>query len=472
MTALTDNTVKLESLVSADGNPSAATGRAHVFLTASPPPLFVSRIRPRDRDGEQNAFAFPRGNGNAFGSIPNTKMSNDNSASPLSTWAKNIAPSPTLAVDAKAKALKAAGKDVCGFGAGEPDFDTPQFIREACAKALAEGKTRYVPTPGIPALRKAIAADYAARGFRGVDETCVVVSPGGKMSCYLSILALVSPGDEVVIPAPYWVSYPEMVKLAGGSVKVVPTTDATGFKMSAEQLRAAITPKTKLLVLTSPSNPTGAVYTRAELEALVNVAVEAGIYVLSDEIYGALTYDGAEFVSPATFSDAAAERVVTASGFAKAYAMTGWRLGIVVAPKPIAGAIAKLQSQMSSNCTTFAQYGALAVYEQPELAKAAVAEMLSHFDRRRKMLCDALNAIPGVSCYRSQGAFYLFPNIASFGMSSTEFAEKLLEEELVAVVPGSAFGAEGYMRLSYATADETIKKGVERIARFCARHAK
>ena len=180
-------------------------------------------------------------------------MSNDNSASPLSTWAKNIAPSPTLAVDAKAKALKAAGKDVCGFGAGEPDFDTPQFIREACAKALAEGKTRYVPTPGIPALRKAIAADYAARGFRGVDETCVVVSPGGKMSCYLSILALVSPGDEVVIPAPYWVSYPEMVKLAGGSVKVVPTTDATGFKMSAEQLRAAITPKTKLLVLTSPS---------------------------------------------------------------------------------------------------------------------------------------------------------------------------------------------------------------------------
>lgn len=399
-------------------------------------------------------------------------MSNDNQASPLSTWARNIAPSPTLAVDAKAKALKAAGKDVCGFGAGEPDFDTPQFIREACAKALAEGKTRYVPTPGILPLRKAIAADYTAKGFKNIDETCVVLSPGGKMSCYLSILALISPGDEVIIPAPYWVSYPEMVKLAGGNVKVLQSDDSAGFKISAEQLRAAITPKTKLLILTSPSNPTGAVYSRAELEALVNIAVEAGIYILSDEIYSALTYDGAEASSPATFSEAASRHVITASGFAKAYAMTGWRLGITVAPKAIAGAVSKLQSQMSSNCTTFAQYGALAVYEQPELAKQAVAEMLVHFDRRRKMLCDALNAIPGISCYRSQGAFYLFPNIASFGMSSTEFAEKLLEEELVAVVPGSAFGAEGYIRLSYATADETIRKGVDRLAKFCARYRK
>lgn len=396
-------------------------------------------------------------------------MSTDNQTSPLSTWASNIAPSPTLAVDAKAKALKAAGKDVCGFGAGEPDFDTPQFIREACIKALSEGKTRYVPTPGILPLRKAIAADYTAKGFKNIDETCVVLSPGGKMSCYLAILALISPGDEVLIPAPYWVSYPEMVKLAGGNVKILQSDDSTGFKISAEQLRAAITPKTKLLILTSPSNPTGAVYTPDELKAIVDVAVEAGIYILSDEIYAALTYDGAQFASPATFSEAAAERVITASGFAKAYAMTGWRLGITVAPKAIAKAISNLQSQMASNCTTFAQYGALAVYEQPELAKQAVAEMLGHFDRRRKMLCEALNAIPGVSCYRSQGAFYLFPNISSFGLSSAEFAEKLLEEELVAVVPGSAFGAEGYIRLSYATADEVIQKGVERIANFCAR---
>ena len=399
-------------------------------------------------------------------------MINDNIPSPLSTWAQNIAPSPTLAVDAKAKALKAAGKDVCGFGAGEPDFDTPQFIKDACAKALAENKTRYVPTPGILPLRKAIAADYTAKGFKNIDETCVVLSPGGKMSCYLQILALVSPGEEVIIPAPYWVSYPEMVKLAGGITKTLETDDSSGFKITAEQLKSAITPKTKLLILTNPSNPTGAVYSREELEKIVEVATDAGVYILSDEIYNALVYDGAEACSPATFSDKAAQYVITASGFAKAYAMTGWRLGITVAPKAIAGAVSKLQSQMASNCTTFAQYGALAVYEQPELAKKAVAEMLATFDRRRKMLCDALNAIPGVSCYRSEGAFYLFPCIKSFGLSSTEFAEKLLDEELVAVVPGSAFGAEGYIRLSYATADATISEGVKRIARFCERLAK
>lgn len=385
----------------------------------------------------------------------------------LSVWANNIAPSPTLVVDAKAKALKAEGKDVCGFGAGEPDFDTPQFIKDACAKALAEGKTKYVPTPGILPLRKAIAADYATRGFQNLTEANVVLSPGGKMSCYLAVVATVSPGDEVIIPAPYWVSYPEMVKLAGGVPKFILAEDTAGFKITPEQLRAAITPKTKLLVLTSPSNPTGTVYSRAELEALVAVAVEHGIYILSDEIYAHLTYDGVPASHPATFSARAAELVITASGFAKTYAMTGWRLGTLVAPLPIAKAVSNLQSQMSSNCTSFAQFGALAVYEQPEKAKAAADEMLAIFDRRRKFLCDGLNAIDGISCYRSQGAFYLFPNIKSFGLSSTDFAAKLLEDELVAVVPGIAFGAEGYMRLSYATSDETLKKGLDRIARFC-----
>lgn len=385
----------------------------------------------------------------------------------LSIWASNITPSPTLAVDAKAKALKAEGKDVCGFGAGEPDFDTPQFIKDACVKALAEGKTKYVPTPGILPLRKAIAAYYASCGFRGLTEANIVLSPGGKMSCYLTVVATVSPGDEVIIPAPYWVSYPEMVKLAGGTPKFVLAEDSAGFKITPEQLRAAITPKTRLLILTSPSNPTGAVYSREELESLVAVAVEHGIYILSDEIYAHLTYDGVEASHPATFSDRAAELVITASGFAKTYAMTGWRLGTIAAPLPIAKAVSSLQSQMSSNCTSFAQFGALAVYEQTEKARAAVAEMLATFDRRRRLLCDGLNAIDGITCYRSQGAFYLFPNIKSFGLSSTDFAAKLLEEELVAVVPGIAFGAEGYMRLSYATSDETIKKGLERIARFC-----
>lgn len=396
-----------------------------------------------------------------------TKMSTN--SFPLSTWARNIAPSPTLAVDAKAKALKAEGKDVCGFGAGEPDFDTPQFVKDACAKALAEGKTKYVPTPGILPLRKAIAADCAARGFRGLTEANVVVSPGGKMSCFLAVLATVSPGDEVIVPAPYWVSYPEMVKLAGGVPKFVLAEDSANFKISPEQLRAAITPKTRLMILTSPSNPTGAVYSREELEGLVAVAVEHGIYILSDEIYANLVYDGVPACHPATFPGRAEELVITAAGFSKTYAMTGWRLGTLVAPRPIAKAVSDLQSQMTSNCTSFAQYGALAVYEQPEKAKAAAAEMLATFDRRRKLLYEGLNAIAGMTCYRSQGAFYLFPNIRAFGLSSADFAARLLEEELVAVVPGSAFGAEGYVRLSYATSDETIKKGIERIARFCAR---
>jgi aspartate aminotransferase len=387
----------------------------------------------------------------------------------LSTWSKNVAPSPTLAVDAKAKALKAAGKDVCGFGAGEPDFDTPAFIKDACAKALAEGQTKYAPTPGIPALRKALADAYTARGFTGITENNVVVSPGGKMSCYLAILATISPGDEVVIPAPYWVSYPEMVKLAGGIPRFVVAEDTTGFKITPDQLRAVLTTKTRMVVINSPSNPTGAVYTRAELEALVAICVKAGVWILSDEIYEHLVYDGQSTCSPATFSPEAARLTITVSGYAKTYSMTGWRLGTLVACKEVSAAVADLQSQTTSNATTFAQFGALAVHQHPEKAKASLAEMAVAFDRRRLKLLAGLNAIPGLTCYRSQGAFYLFPNIRKFGLSSADFAARLLEEELVAVVPGSAFGAEGYIRLSYATSDATIEKGLERLARFCAK---
>jgi len=389
----------------------------------------------------------------------------------LSTWARHIAPSPTLAVDAKAKALQAAGKDVAIFGAGEPDFDTPEFIKEACAKALREGKTKYIASAGLPALRAAIAADYKARGFGDVKDSQVIVSPGGKFSCYLAIMAVVSPGDEVVVPAPYWVSYPEMVKLAGGTPKIVFAGDETGFRLRPEQLRAALTPKTKLVILNSPSNPTGAVYPRAELEALVRVCVEAGVYILSDEIYEHLLYDGMKPSSPATFSPEALKLTMTASGFSKTYAMTGWRLGTLVAPPKIAAAVSDLQSQMTSNATSFAQFGALAAMQQPDKARAAVAEMLKVFDRRRLLLWTGLNAIPGVRCFRSEGAFYLFPNISSFGLGSDEFASRLLEEELVALVPGSAFGADEYVRFSYATSDEVIQKGLDRLARFCARLA-
>ena len=390
------------------------------------------------------------------------------SPAPLSTWARNVAPSPTLAVDAKAKALQAAGEDVCGFAAGEPDFDTPEHIKEACAAALRAGKTKYAPTPGIEPLRQAIADRYAAEYGLRATPTQVIVSPGGKFSCYLGVLATCSPGDEVIVPAPYWASYPEMVKLAGAVPRFVLADDRTGFRLTPAMVEAAITPRTRLLILNSPSNPTGAVYSRAELEAIVAVALRHNLYILSDEMYEHLVYDGVRPTCVATLAPEAAARTITVAGFSKTYAMTGWRIGTTLAPLPIAKAIAELQSQMSSNVTTFAQFGALAALQQKEKTAAALATMLAAFDRRRRNLHAELNRIPGISCLLAEGAFYLFPNISRFGLTDLEFCNRLLEQEKVAAVPGSAFGAEGYLRLSYATSDEIIAKGVTRLARFCA----
>ncbi len=387
---------------------------------------------------------------------------------PLSTWARNISPSPTLAVDAKAKAMIAAGQDVCSFAAGEPDFDTPEHIKEACIAALRAGKTKYGPTPGMDSLRAAIADSYGTNYGLKVLPAQVVVSAGGKYSCYLAILATCSPGDEVIIPAPYWVSYPEMAKLAGAIPRFVLTNDANGFKLTPAQLEQAITPQTRLLVLNSPSNPTGAVYTRAELAALVAVAVRHNLYILSDEMYEHLVYDGVTPTCVATLSPEAEARTITVAGFSKTYSMTGWRLGMLVAPAAVAKACIELQSQMSSNPNSFAQYGALAALTEKDQTAASLKAMLAAFDRRRKYLHAELNRIPGVRCLLAQGAFYLFPNISSFGLKDTEFCARLLEQEKVAAVPGSAFGAEGYLRLSYATSDEIIRKGVERLARFCA----
>lgn len=386
----------------------------------------------------------------------------------LSTWAKNISPSPTLAVDAKAKKLKFEGKDVCGFGAGEPDFDTPEFIKEACIKAIEAGKTKYLPSAGLPALREALAAHYAKRRGISYNASNFIVSPGGKFSCYLAIMSVISPGDEVIIPAPYWVSYPEMVKLAGGTPVYVKATDAADFKVTVQQLESVCTPKTKLLILTSPSNPTGAVYSAQELKEIMDFAIARDILVMSDEIYSTLVYDGVEAISPASLSEEAKEHTIVVSGFSKAFSMTGWRLGTLCAPDAIAKAVANLQSQTSSNATSFAQYGALAAMENEALADAAVAEMKKSFDRRRLMLLEGLNAIDGVFCRRAQGAFYLFPNISSFGMASVDFCAKLLEEKLVAVVPGSAFGSDENVRFSYAVSDETIQKGIERMTQFCS----
>lgn len=365
--------------------------------------------------------------------------------------------------------MAAAGEDVCSFAAGEPDFDTPQHIKDGCASALQAGKTKYVATSGIEDLRRAVAESYGSVYGLKVAPAQVIVSPGGKFSCYLAILAVCSPGDEVIIAAPYWVSYPEMVKLAGATPRVVLTTDLAGFKLSPAQLEAAITPRSRLVIINSPSNPTGAVYSRAELQALVDVAVRHNLYILSDEIYEHLVYDGLKQTCVATLGKEAEERTIVASGFSKTYSMTGWRLGTIVAPPPIAKAVAELQSQMASNATTFAQYGALAALREKEKTRESLERMLRAFDRRRRLLHARLSAIPGVSCLLAQGAFYLFPNISSLGLGSLEFCGRLLEKEKVAAVPGSAFGAEGYVRLSYATSDETIEKGVARLAAFCSR---
>jgi aspartate aminotransferase len=391
-----------------------------------------------------------------------------NAPHPLSTWARNVAPSPTLAIDAKAKAMKAAGVDVCGFAAGEPDFDTPQFIKDAAIAALQAGQTKYAPTPGIEPLRQAVAERYGVEYGYEITPAQVVVSPGGKFSCYLGIVAVCSPGDEVIVPAPYWVSYPEMVKLAGATPKFVLCDDRTAFKLTPAMLEAAITPRTRLLILCSPSNPTGAVYTRAELTALADVCLKHNLYVLSDEMYEHLIYDGGAPVNFAMLGTEIEKRTITVAGFSKTYAMTGWRLGTLVAPPPIAKAAAELQSQMSSNATTFAQFGALAALKDKARAAAALAEMKTAFDRRRKFLHAELNKIPGIRCLLAGGAFYLFPNISSFGLKDADFCAQLLEKEKVAAVPGSSFGAEGYLRLSYATSDEVLRKGVERLARFCA----
>lgn len=388
----------------------------------------------------------------------------------LSSWAANIAPSPTLMVDAKAKKLKAEGKDVCGFGAGEPDFDTPDFIKEAAVKAINEGKTKYIPSSGLPALREAIADFYVSyKGVKDVKADNIIVSPGGKFSCYLAIQTLVSPGDEVIIPAPYWVSYPEMVKLVGGVPVFVSSSDEDDFKVTPEKLKSAVTQKTKLIILNSPSNPTGAVYSKDELTDIVNFAVANDILIMSDEIYELLTYDGVSAVSPASLSEDARRHVVVVSGFSKSYSMTGWRLGFMCAPDDIAKSAAKIQTQTTSNATTFAQYGALAAFtNKTEAAKAAKA-MLDSFDRRRLLLLDGLNSIDGISCRRARGAFYLFPNISSFGLSSTDFCSKALEEELIAAVPGAAFGSDSNIRFSYAVSDAVIEKGISRMAAFCSR---
>lgn len=383
----------------------------------------------------------------------------------ISHRAATLSPSMTLAIDSKAKQMKAEGLDVVGFGAGEPDFDTPQHIKDAAAKALAAGFTKYTPAAGIPELRQAIADKHKRENGLSFKPSQIIVSCGGKHSCYNVILATVEEGDEVIIPAPYWLSYPEMVKLASARPVIIQTSDKTEFKLTPQALRQAITPRTRLLVLNSPSNPTGAVYTPEELKALADICLERGVLIMSDEIYEHLLYDGAVHKSVASCSPAHLEQTIIVHGFAKAWSMTGWRLGWCAAPEPIAKAIDAIQSHSTSNPTSFAQKGAVAALTGPQ---DHLKGWLAEFDKRRTYAWKRLNATPGLSCVKPKGAFYLFPNISGTGLTSGDFCARLLEAEKVAAVPGVAFGADEYIRLSYATSMANLEKGLERLERFCA----
>jgi aspartate aminotransferase len=377
--------------------------------------------------------------------------------------ADSLSPSLTLAIDSKAKAMKATGEDVVGFGAGEPDFDTPQHIKDAAAKALAGGFTKYTPSSGIPELREAIAAKFKAENGLTYKPSQIIVSNGGKHSCYNVILATCQEGDEVIIPSPYWLSYPEMAKLAGATPVILETTDKTEFKVTPAQLRAAITPNTRLFILNSPSNPTGSVYTPDEIKALGDICVEKGVLIMSDEIYEHLTYDGAVVKSVASFSRAHYDHTIIVHGFAKAWSMTGWRLGFLAAPEPIAKAIDAVQSHSTSNPCSFAQKGGVAALTGPQ---DHLPGWLTEYAKRRTRAWQMLNAIPGVTCVNSKGAFYLFPNIGGTRLKSADFCARLLEQEKVAAVPGIAFGADDYIRISYATSLTNIEKGLERMDRF------
>lgn len=387
----------------------------------------------------------------------------------LAKRALQISPSPTLAIDAKAKKMLAEGINVLNFGVGEPDFDTPDYIKEAGIAAIKQGFTKYTPVAGTDDLRKAIAAKLKADNGLEYQLNEIVVSAGAKHSLYNAIQVLCDEGDEVILPAPYWVSYIEQIKLAGGIPKIIYAQEANGFKLTPEELDSAITPRTRVLILNSPSNPTGAVYSRAELEALGRVIEEKGIYVISDEIYEKLLYDGLEHVGIASLSPRLKELTVVINGVSKAYAMTGWRIGYTASHVQIAKAMADLQSHSTSNATSIAQKAGTAALTG---SQEPLTRMLVEFAKRRDYMLERLQAMPGITCTKPGGAFYLFPNVSSFfGKShrgrlikdSTDLAEVLLNEASTAVVPGIAFGTNANLRLSYATSLENIQAGMDRI---------
>ncbi len=382
----------------------------------------------------------------------------------LSTRVAELTPSLTLAIDSKSKALIAEGTDVCGFGAGEPDFDTPEHIKAAAQAALEMGFTKYTPSSGTPELREALAQKLRSENGLDYKPSQVIVSNGAKQSCYNAIMAVCDPGDEVIIPAPYWLSYPEMVRLAGAVPVFVPTTQENDWKMTAEQFEDAMTPRTKMVIINTPGNPTGSVYTHAELKGIVEVAAEEDIYILSDEIYEKLIYDDAKHVSVAGVTPEAYDLTITINGFSKAYSMTGWRLGYLAAPEPIAKVIDSLQSHSTSGPCSFSQKGGLAAIKGDQ---QAVGDMRDEFSIRRDYMMSRIDAISGISAVKPLGAFYVLVNISKLGLTSSNFADRLLSKASVAVVPGIAFGDDKTIRLSYATSMDVIKTGLDRLEDFC-----
>jgi len=394
----------------------------------------------------------------------------------LSATLSRVKPSPTIAVTTRAAEMKAAGQDVIGLGAGEPDFDTPQNIKDAGISAINAGKTKYTAPDGIPELKRAICAKFARDNALTYDPAQISVGTGGKQILYNALMATLNPGDEVVIPAPYWVSYPDMVLLAGGEPVIVQTTLDSGFRMTPAQLEASITPRTKWLIFNSPSNPTGAGYARADLKALTDVLMRhPHVRVMSDDMYEHLTYDGFEFCTPAQVEPGLYERTLTCNGVSKAYAMTGWRIGYAGGPEPLIAAMRKIQSQSTSNPCTISQWAALEALNGPQDFIAANNRI---FRARRDMVVSMLSEIDGITCPVPDGAFYVYPSIAGLigkttptGTAITDdaaFAAALLEETGVAVVFGAAFGLSPNFRVSYATSDAALHEACTRIQSFCA----
>jgi aspartate aminotransferase len=378
-----------------------------------------------------------------------------------------LSPSITLAVTSQAAKMKKEGIDVCSFGAGEPDMDTPQHIKDACGKALAEGKTKYTAAAGLLELREAICAKLIVDNNLEYTPGQISVNCGAKHSCFNAIVAACGPGDEVIIPAPYWTSYPDMVRIAGATPVIVETKQENNWKMTPEEFEEAMTPSTKMVILNSPSNPTGAVYSREELEKIGEIAAGEDILILSDEIYEKLVYNETPHVSIASLSKELKDLTIVVNGFSKAYSMTGWRIGYTAAPKKLADAIDTIQSHTTSAPATFAQWAALAALQGDQ---QIIEDMRMEFDMRRGYMLGRFNKLNQISVAEPKGAFYFLVNIGKMGIKSVNFAEKLLSRTHVAVVPGIAFGADDTVRFSYACSLDIIKKGLDRFEEFCRAH--